>query len=68
MANPGMPDRIPDGDIPLETPPRPFPGERPLGPDEPSVPYEDAPVDEPVGPGIGPDHRPEAPTDPGIRA
>ncbi|TXN76303.1 hypothetical protein FV228_00745 [Methylobacterium sp. WL18] len=68
MANPGMPDPIPGGDIPTEMPPRPFPGERPLGPDEPSAPYEDAPIDEPVEPGIGPDHLPVAPTDPGIRA
>jgi hypothetical protein len=48
-------------------PPRPFPGERPLGPDEPSAPFEEPPIDEPVEPGIGPEHLPGAPTDPGIR-
>jgi hypothetical protein len=68
MANPGMPDPIPGGDVPGGMPPRPFPGERPLGPDEPSAPFEEPPVDEPVEPGIGPEHLPGAPTDPGIRA
>jgi hypothetical protein len=72
MANPGnpdpsTPDPAPGGDIPSEMPPRPFPGERPLGPDEPSAPYEDNSIDEPVEPGTGPETLQGAPTDPGIR-
>ncbi len=67
VSNPGMPDPIPGGDVPSEIPPRPFPGERPLGPDEPSAPFDEPPIDEPAEPGIGPDHLPGAPTDPGIR-
>ena len=68
MANPGMPDPIPGGDIPAELPPRPFPGERPLGCDEPSAPFEEPPIDEPFEPDIGPEHLPDAPTGPGIGA
>lgn len=67
MADPGVTDLIPDGEIPSELPPRPFPGERPLGPDEPSAPYDEPPIEEPVEPGIGPENLPGAPTDPGIR-
>lgn len=49
MANPGMPD--------------PIPGERPLGSDEPSAPFE-----EPPEPGMHPDRPAEGPIEPGIRA
>ncbi len=68
MAGPGMPDPIPGGDVPTELPPRPFPGERPLGPDEPSAPYEDHPIDEPVEPGSGPRSSAGGADGPGLRA
>ncbi|NEU12777.1 hypothetical protein G3T14_11605 [Methylobacterium sp. BTF04] len=64
MANPGLPEPAPGGDSPLELPPRPYPGERPLGSDEPSAPFEEPPIDDPVEPGIGPDPEPGTPTDP----
>lgn len=67
MADPGVPDPIPGDEIPSELPPRPFPGERPLGPDEPSAPYDEPSIEEPVEPGIGPGHLPGAPTDTEIR-
>ena len=63
MANPGVPEPIPGGDIPSETP-RPYPGERPLGPDEPSAPFEEPPTREPGTPDIAPG----SPADPGVRA
>ena len=63
VANPGMPDPIPGGDVPSQLPPRPFPGERPLGSDEPSAPFE-----EPPEPGMHPDCPAEGPIEPGIRA
>lgn len=66
MANPGMPDP-PGGADPAEMPPRPFPGERPLGADEPSAPYEEPTPDEPLGHGIGPGQGPGDPAIPGPR-
>ncbi|TXM73702.1 hypothetical protein FV226_08795 [Methylobacterium sp. WL12] len=68
MANPGMPDPSPGGDAPSEPPPRPFPGERPLGPDEPSAPFEEPASDVPLGPVIDPEPLPGEPAVPGIRA
>lgn len=60
MADPRMPEPAPDGDSSSEMPPRPYPGERPLGSDEPSAPFE-----EPVEPGIGPDQPPDVRPVPG---
>ena len=41
-ADPDRPGRIAD-DTPPAMPPRPYPGERPLGADEPSAPFEEPP-------------------------
>lgn len=68
-----MPDAVrrtvsPDVPAPIDVPPGPwpFPGERPLGPDEPSAPV-DVPPGTPV-PGIGPDVPPGDPAGPDIHA
>jgi hypothetical protein len=67
MASPGPPDPKPAGPRPIDRPasPRPCPGERPLGPDEPSAPI-DVPEDLP-NPGIGPDVPPGDPCGPDLR-
>jgi hypothetical protein len=67
MAYPGMPGPVPGG-TPSELPPRPYPGERPLGSDEPSAPFEELPGEIPGEPDIGPDLGPGAPVDPGARS
>nr|WP_299657802.1 hypothetical protein [Methylobacterium sp.] len=72
MANPGMPEPAPGGDIPSEMPPRPYPGERPLGSDEPSAPFEEPPFEEPPFEELPFEELPteespnEAPAEPGI--
>jgi hypothetical protein len=59
------PEPRPDGEAPPELPPRPFPGERPLGSDEPSAPFAGPPRDIPVEPGTGAE---DSAAEPGIRA
>ncbi|MDB5646187.1 MAG: hypothetical protein JWQ05_1856 [Methylobacterium sp.] len=72
LANPGMPEPAPGGDIPSEMPPRPYPGERPLGSDEPSAPFEEPPFEEPPFEELPFEELPteespnEAPAEPGI--
>lgn len=64
LANSGAPEPTPGADDLNEAPPRPFPGERPLGSDEPSEPYEETPPNESPGPGIGPERPAAEPTAP----
>lgn len=67
MADPGLTNAAPDTPVPIDGPPGPwpFPGERPLGSDEPSAPV-DVPAEAPA-PGTGPDVPPGDPAGPDLR-
>ena len=64
MANPGMPEPLPE----LESiPDHRIPSERPLGSDEPSAPFAESPGADPAEPRIGPGDLPREPAEPGLR-